>query len=132
MDLKENKNRPILATVYAIIFLILLLLVKLNSPIVHGIDHIVQSIVFSFTNEHLTVLISILTNFGSPIVSLILACLVLAFVFFKREYAAAIWGFGTLLGHVQRLPNGLLLRTVIVSQAATFLERRYSFFFYLR
>ena len=102
MDLKENKNRPILATVYAIIFLILLLLVKLNSPIVHGIDYIVQSIVFSFTNEHLTVLISILTNFGSPIVSLILACLVLAFVFFKREYAAAIWGFGTLI-----IGNGL-------------------------
>lgn len=102
MDLKENKNRPILATVYAIIFLILLLLVKLNSPIIHGIDHIVQSIVFAFTNEHLTILISILTNFGSPVVSLILACLVLAFVFFKREYAAAIWGFGTLI-----IGNGL-------------------------
>lgn len=97
MDFKENKNRPVLATVYAIIFLVLLLLVKLNSPIIHGIDHLVQGIVFPFTNEHLTIFMSILTNFGSPVVALILSCLVLAFVFFKREYAVAIWGFATLI-----------------------------------
>lgn len=102
MNFKENKNRPILAVVYSIIFLVILLLVKLQNPVISGIDHLIQSLIFPLTNEHLTTFISILTNFGSPAVSLILSLLVIAFVFFKREYAAAIWGFGTLI-----IGNGL-------------------------
>lgn len=97
MHFNENKNRPILAVVYSIIFLILLLLVRIQSSIITGIDHIVQSLIFPFTTEHLTTFMSIFTNLGSPVVSLILSFLVIAFVFFKHEYAAAIWGFGTLI-----------------------------------
>lgn len=97
MHFNENQNRPILAIVYSIIFLILLLLVKLQSSIIIGIDHMVQSLIFPLTNERLTTFVSIFTNLGSPVVSLILSLLVIAFIFFKREYAAAIWSFGTLI-----------------------------------
>ncbi|MGX5377841.1 phosphatase PAP2 family protein [Ligilactobacillus sp. LYQ135] len=97
MNIKENKNRPIWASVYAILFLLLFILVKINSPIVQGIDNFVRSLVLPITNEHLTVIISILTNLGAPKACLILSCLVIAFVFLKREYATAIWGFGTLI-----------------------------------
>lgn len=102
LQIKENKNRPIWATTYAILFLLLFILVKLNSPIVRGIDNFVRSLIIPLTNEHLTVITSIVTNLGSPITSLILSCLVLAFIFFKKEYATAIWGFATLI-----IGNGL-------------------------
>lgn len=102
MDITKNKNRPIWASVYAILFLLLFILVKINSPIVQGIDNFVRSLIIPLTNEHLTVIASILTNFGSPMTSLLLSCLVLAFIFFKKEYATAIWGFGTLI-----IGNGL-------------------------
>lgn len=97
MEIKENKNRPIWAIIYSILFLLLFIFVKINSPIVQGIDNFVRGIIIPITNEHLTTIANIVTNFGSPMVSLILSILVLAFIFFKREYALAIWGFATLI-----------------------------------
>ena len=102
MDIKENKNRPIWASIYAILFLLLFILVKINSPIVHDIDNFIRSLVFPFTSQGLTMVANFLTNIGAPIPSLIYSCLILAFIFFKREYVTAIWGFSTLV-----IGNGL-------------------------
>lgn len=97
VHLTENKNRPIYATVYLIAFLILAVLVKLNSPLITSFDKGVQELLWPLVSPGMTKFVNFLTFLGGPMMSFIYCIIICVVVYFSHDIYNATWAFLTVV-----------------------------------
>lgn len=64
--LTYKKYRPLYATIYLVIFLILATLVKLKSPLITNFDTTIQKLLLPITTPYMTALVDKITFLGGP------------------------------------------------------------------
>lgn len=97
MFVPQNKYRPFIASIYLVLFLILLILVKTNSTIVTSFDKFVQNLLLPITNPTNTRIVEKITYLGSPIIAAILSIIVSLYMFIRHNFKAGIWSASTLV-----------------------------------
>ena len=97
MFVPQNKYRPFIASIYLVLFLILLILVKTNSTIVTSFDKFVQNLLLPITNPTNTRIVEKITYLGGPIIAAILSIIVSLYMFIRHNFKAGIWSASTLV-----------------------------------
>ena len=97
MFVPQNKYRPFIASIYLVLFLILLILVKTNSTIVTSFDKFVQNLLLPITNPTNTRIIEKITYLGGPRIAAILSIIVSLYMFIRHNFKAGIWSASTLV-----------------------------------
>ena len=97
MFVPQNKYRPFIASIYLVLFLILLILVKTNSTIVTSFDKFVQNLLPPITNPTNTRIVEKITYLGGPIIAAILSIIVSLYMFIRHNFKAGIWSASTLV-----------------------------------
>ena len=97
MFVPQNKYRPFIASIYLVLFLILLTLVKTNSTIVTSFDKFVQNLLLPITNPTNTRIVEKITYLGGPIIAAILSIIVSLYMFIRHNFKAGIWSASTLV-----------------------------------
>lgn len=97
MFVPQNKYRPFIASIYLVLFLILLILVKTNSTIVTTFDKFVQSLLLPITNPTNTRIVEKITYLGGPRIAAILSIIVSLYMFIRHNFKAGIWSASTLV-----------------------------------
>ena len=97
MFVPQNKYRPFTASIYLVLFLILLILVKTNSTIVTSFDKFVQNLLLPITNPTNTRIVEKITYLGGPIIAAILSIIVSLYMFIRHNFKAGIWSASTLV-----------------------------------
>lgn len=97
MFVPQNKYRPFIASIYLVLFLILLILVKTNSTIVTSFDKFVQNLLLPITNPTNTRIVEKITYLGGPRIAAILSIIVSLYMFIRHNFKAGIWSAGTLV-----------------------------------
>lgn len=93
----QNKYRPFIASIYLVLFLILLILVKTNSTIVTSFDKFVQNLLLPITNPTNTRIVEKITYLGGPRIAAILSIIVSLYMFIRHNFKAGIWSASTLV-----------------------------------
>ena len=97
MFVPQNKYRPFIASIYLVLFLILLILVKTNSTIVTSFDKFVQNLLLPITNPTNTRIVEKITYLGGPRIAAILSIIVSLYKFIRHNFKAGIWSASTLV-----------------------------------
>ena len=97
MFVPQNKYRPFIASIYLVLFLILLILVKTNSTIVTSFDKFVQNLLLPITNPTNTRIVEKITYLGGPRIAAILSIIVSLYMFIRHNFKAGIWSASTLV-----------------------------------
>ena len=97
MFVPQNKYRPFIASIYLVLFLILLILVKTNSSIVTSFDKFVQNLLLPITNPTNTRIVEKITYLGGPRIAAILSIIVSLYMFIRHNFKAGIWSASTLV-----------------------------------
>ncbi len=97
MFVPQNKYRPFIASIYLVLFLILLILVKTNSTIVTSFDKFVQNLLLPITNPTNTRIVEKITYLGGPRIAAILSIIVSLYMFIRHNLKAGIWSASTLV-----------------------------------
>lgn len=97
MLVPQNKYRPFIASIYLVLFLILLILVKTNSTIVTSFDKFVQNLLLPITNPTNTRIVEKITYLGGPRIAAILSIIVSLYMFIRHNFKAGIWSASTLV-----------------------------------
>lgn len=97
MFVPQNKYRPFIASIYLVLFLILLILVKTNSTIVTTFDKFVQNLLLPITNPTNTRIVEKITYLGGPRIAAILSIIVSLYMFIRHNFKAGIWSASTLV-----------------------------------
>lgn len=97
MFVPQNKYRPFIASIYLVLFLILLILVKTNSTIVTSFDKVVQNLLLPITNPTNTRIVEKITYLGGPRIAAILSIIVSLYMFIRHNFKAGIWSASTLV-----------------------------------
>ncbi|MDW3022202.1 phosphatase PAP2 family protein [Ligilactobacillus salivarius] len=97
MFVPQNKYRPLIASIYLALFLILLILVKTNSIVVTSFDKFVQNLLLPITNPTNTRIIEKITYLGGPRIAAILSIIVSLYMFIRHNFKAGIWSASTLV-----------------------------------
>ena len=97
MFVPQNKYRPFTASIYLVLFLILLILVKTNSTIVTSFDKFVQNLLLPITNPTNTRIVEKITYLGGPRIAAILSIIVSLYMFIRHNFKAGIWSASTLV-----------------------------------
>lgn len=97
MFVPQNKYRPFIASIYLVLFLILLILVKTNSTIVTSFDKFVQNLLLPITNPTNTRIVEKITYLGGPRITAILSIIVSLYMFIRHNFKAGIWSASTLV-----------------------------------
>ena len=97
MFVPQNKYRPFIASIYLVLFLILLILVKTNSTIVTSFDKFVQNLLLPITNPTNTRIVEKVTYLGGPRIAAILSIIVSLYMFIRHNFKAGIWSASTLV-----------------------------------
>lgn len=97
MFVPQNKYRPFIASIYLVLFLILLILVKTNSTIVTSFDKFVQNLLLPITNPTNTRIVEKITYLGGPRIAAILSIIVNLYMFIRHNFKAGIWSASTLV-----------------------------------
>ena len=97
MFVPQNKYRPFIASIYLVLFLILLILVKTNSTIVTSLDKFVQNLLLPITNPTNTRIVEKITYLGGPRIAAILSIIVSLYMFIRHNFKAGIWSASTLV-----------------------------------
>ena len=97
MVVPQNKYRPFIASIYLVLFLILLILVKTNSTIVTSFDKFVQNLLLPITNPTNTRIVEKITYLGGPRIAAILSIIVSLYMFIRHNFKAGIWSASTLV-----------------------------------
>ncbi|MYV21059.1 phosphatase PAP2 family protein [Lactobacillus salivarius] len=97
MFVPQNKYRPFIASIYLVLFLILLILVKTNSTIVTSFDKFVQNLLLPITNPTNTRIVEKITYLGGPRIAAILSIIVSLYMFIRHNFKAGIWSACTLV-----------------------------------
>lgn len=97
MFVPQNKYRPLIASIYLALFLILLILVKTNSTIVTSFDKFVQNLLLPITNPTNTRIVEKITYLGGPRIAAILSIIVSLYMFIRHNFKAGIWSASTLV-----------------------------------
>lgn len=97
MFVPQNKYRPLIASIYLVLFLILLILVKTNSTIVTSFDKFVQNLLLPITNPTNTRIVEKITYLGGPRIAAILSIIVSLYMFIRHNFKAGIWSASTLV-----------------------------------
>ena len=97
MFVPQNKYRPFIASIYLVLFLILLTLVKTNSTIVTSFDKFVQNLLLPITNPTNTRIVEKITYLGGPRIAAILSIIVSLYMFIRHNFKAGIWSASTLV-----------------------------------
>lgn len=97
MFVPQNKYRPLIASIYLALFLILLILVKTNSIVVTSFDKFVQNLLLPITNPTNTRIVEKITYLGGPRIAAILSIIVSLYMFIRHNFKAGIWSASTLV-----------------------------------
>ena len=97
MFVPQNKYRPFIASIYLVLFLILLILVKTNSTIVTSFDKFVQNLLLPITNPTNTRIVEKITYLGGPRIAAILSIIASLYMFIRHNFKAGIWSASTLV-----------------------------------
>ena len=97
MFVPQNKYRPFIASIYLVLFLILLILVKTNSIVVTSFDKFVQNLLLPITNPTNTRIVEKITYLGGPRIAAILSIIVSLYMFIRHNFKAGIWSASTLV-----------------------------------
>ena len=97
MFVPQNKYRPLIASIYLALFLILLILVKTNSIVVTSFDKFVQNLLLPITNPTNTRIVEKITYLGGPRIAAILSIIVSLYMFIRHNFKAGIWPASTLV-----------------------------------
>lgn len=97
MFVPQNKYRPFIASIYLVLFLILLILVKTNSTIVTSFDKFIQNLLLPITNPTNTRIVEKITYLGGPRIATILSIIVSLYMFIRHNFKAGIWSASTLV-----------------------------------
>lgn len=97
MFVPQNKYRPFIASIYLVLFLILLILVKTNSTIVTSFDKFVQNLLLPITNPTNTRIVEKITYLGGPRIAAIFSIIVSLYMFIRHNFKAGIWSASTLV-----------------------------------
>lgn len=97
MFVPQNKYRSFIASIYLVLFLILLILVKTNSTIVTSFDKFVQNLLLPITNPTNTRIVEKITYLGGPRIAAILSIIVSLYMFIRHNFKAGIWSASTLV-----------------------------------
>ena len=97
MFVPQNKYRPLIASIYLALFLILLILVKTNSIVVTSFDKFVQNLLLPITNPTNTRIVEKITYLGGPRIAAILSIIVSLYMFIRHIFKAGIWSASTLV-----------------------------------
>ena len=97
MFVPQNKYSPFIASIYLVLFLILLILVKTNSTIVTSFDKFVQNLLLPITNPTNTRIVEKITYLGGPRIAAILSIIVSLYMFIRHNFKAGIWSASTLV-----------------------------------
>ena len=97
MFVPQNKYRPFISSIYLVLFLILLILVKTNSTIVTSFDKFVQNLLLPITNPTNTRIVEKITYLGGPRIAAILSIIVSLYMFIRHNFKAGIWSASTLV-----------------------------------
>lgn len=97
MFVPQNKYRPFIASIYLVLFLILLILVKTNSTIVTSFDKFAQNLLLPITNPTNTRIVEKITYLGGPRIAAILSIIVSLYMFIRHNFKAGIWSASTLV-----------------------------------
>lgn len=97
MFVPQNKYRPLIASIYLALFLILLILVKTNSIVVTSFDKFIQNLLLPITNPTNTRIVEKITYLGGPRIAAILSIIVSLYMFIRHNFKAGIWSASTLV-----------------------------------
>ncbi|MYY64852.1 phosphatase PAP2 family protein [Lactobacillus salivarius] len=97
MFVPQNKYRPLIASIYLALFLILLILVKTNSIVVTSFDKFVQNLLLPITNPTNTRIVEKITYLGGPRIAAILSIIISLYMFIRHNFKAGIWSASTLV-----------------------------------
>ncbi len=95
--LTYKKYRPLYATIYLVIFLILATLVKLKSPLITNFDTTIQKLLLPITTPDMTALVDKITFLGGPEMSFIYCLLLCLIVYLLHDTSDALWALSTVV-----------------------------------
>lgn len=93
-SIKERQQRPLVALLYLVLFLIWAGMVKSNANFILSFDHVIQSVLMPLISPRMTKAVSVVSFIGNPKIDLVWFFILAIILFFLRQYRNMIFAIG--------------------------------------